>query len=248
MKSAIASFLIFVLSCSSVQAEKLLVVIGEWAPYTSEHLEGYGMMTEIVSAVFQDMGHELEIRFYPWPRCLHLVKRGKAWATFPYLKTESRTRRILFSDPLGESTMKLFHYKSTKEYSFENWEDLRRYKLGGISGYFYEDAFETAGLAANYSIDTFSGLRKLHSGRIELLAEDELAGWQAIKMNFPDEVQHFGTVEKPLYRGPLYLLISQHLPGAEELLDEFNSSLQHIKENGTYGMIIDKYQKAFAVE
>lgn len=242
MKHLSITILLFLSMCSAVQAEKFLLVIGEWAPYTSEHLEGYGMMTEIVSAVFQDMGQEVEFQFYPWSRCLQLVMRGKAWGTFPYLITETRLRRILYSAPIGESTMKLFYYDATQEYRFNEWKDLGQYRLGGIQGYFYEEVFEAEEMKVNYSIDTFSGLRKLKSGRIDVLIEDEAVGWRAIASEYPDEIEKFGTVEKPFHVGPLYLFFSQHLPGSQELLAQFNRSLEHIKENGTYGAIAAKYQ------
>ncbi len=66
--------MIMLLGATPVWAEKITLVTGEFPPYTSKTLEHRGFSTEIVSAVFQEMGKEVEYKFYPWRRCEDLVQ------------------------------------------------------------------------------------------------------------------------------------------------------------------------------
>ena len=70
--------------------------------------------------------------------------------------------------------------------------------MGGILGYWYEKDFKEAGLNVDYAASDEVSLKKLYEGRMDLLAMDELLGWHYIKKLYPNEVQKFDTVKKPL--------------------------------------------------
>ncbi len=230
-----------VFGSANAYAEKITLVTGEWPPYTSEHLENYGAITEIISIAFQEIGQEIEYKFYPWRRGFDLVKKGKAWAIFPYFYTEERTKHVFYSDTLFSGRTKFFYYKKKKDYTFDTLDDLKNYKVGGIIGYFYEKDFKKAGLQINYSVDEFSSFKKLMSGRTELSPLDEVVGWQLITIHFPEERHNFGVLDKPLHVGGLHLLASKKYSGSKELLEQFDAALRKLKNNGTYDTILSKY-------
>jgi len=241
MKKLWIVWIIIIMSATSVWAETITLVTGEFPPYTSEALEDRGFSTEIISAVFQEMGKEVEYTFYPWRRCEELVQKGKAWATFPYTHTEEREKVYLFSDNISDSITHFFYYKENKAYTYNTLEDLKDYKVGGLQGYFYEPWFEEAGLEVTYTYDHMSIIRQLINGRIELAPLNVVVGWHTIKTQFPDEAQNFDYLEKPLLVGKTHVIASKQYPGSAELLEEFNAALQRIKENGTHAAILEKY-------
>lgn len=241
MKKLLVLFFIIFLSSTTVWAEKVPLVTGEWSPYTSENLEGYGFITEIISEVIKEMDMEPEYKFYQWKRCYSLVKRGKVWAAFPYSYTEERAQEVLFSDTVGESTTKFFYYKKTKDYTFETLEDLKPYKIAGVKGYFYEEDFNQAGLSVSYTSDETSALKRLVAGRVELMPLNELVGWALIKTEFPDEIDHFGTLPKAYSVAELKLIVSKDYPNSMELLKKFNETLKNVKTMESYNAILMKY-------
>ena len=241
MKTWMTLLLITAIVSAGAHAETMTIVTGEWAPYTSEQLEHYGAITEIVSLALQEMGQEFEYKFYPWRRGFELVKKGKVWATFPYFYTEERAKHVFYSDPLFSGQTKFFYYKKTKDYTFDTLEDLKDYNVGLIIGYFYEEDFKKAGLQINYSVDELSSFKKLVSGKTELSPIDELVGWQLIHTHFPEEAQNFGVLEKAFYVGDSHLVASKKYSGSKELLEQFNAALQTLKDNGTYAAILNKY-------
>ena len=233
--------MIFLMSSTRVWAETLTLATGEWTPYSSETLEGYGFITEIITEVLTEMNMTPEYAFHPWTRCYSLVKRGKVWAAFPYSYTEERAEEVLFSETIGESTTKFFYYNKGQSYPYERLEDLRPYKLAGVKGYFYEQDFQHAGLDVSYTSDELSALKRLAAGRVDLMPMNELVGWALIQKHFPAEAKNFGTLEKAYDTNELKLIVSKDFPNASELLQRFNEALRHVTQSDAYRAIFTKY-------
>ncbi|MBF0203780.1 MAG: transporter substrate-binding domain-containing protein [Desulfamplus sp.] len=196
--------------------EKIILVTGEWPPYTSGKMEGYGFFTEIVSAVFKEAGFEVEYQFYPWLRCEKNIQNGNAYATFPYIINDERKAIYDFSDPFANSTGKFFYLKSNikSDIVWEKYEDLKKYKIGGTAGYWYVKAFEEVGMKIDLAASDEIGMKKLYGGRFDLLATEELVGWSLIKTLFPAQLDNFGMVKKPLNTDELRLMVSRTYPEA----------------------------------
>jgi len=231
---------------SSLWAQKpIQLLTGEVSPYVSKALEGYGFLTEIVTLTFKEMGLKAQYKFYPWKRCEFLVKGGEAWATFPYSYTEKRAEEFHFSDIIGYSTTRFFYYKNIGTLHYETIEDLKQYKLGGVSGYFYEERFKKAGLRVSYSRNELIAMKKLIAGRVDFLPINEVVGWELIRKNFPQEIiKGFGTLEKPLSQDPLRLMVSKAYPDSQSLLNHFNTTFKKVKKTPAYNTILNKYSLA----
>ncbi|MBF0573717.1 MAG: transporter substrate-binding domain-containing protein [Desulfamplus sp.] len=237
----IAIILQFTAICMA--GEKVVLVTGEWAPYTSEKMEGQGFFTEIVSAVFKEAGLEVEYKFHPWLRCEDTVQKGKAYAAFPYMINDERKKMYDFSEPLAKSTGRLFYLKSNlkSDVVWEKYEDLKKYKVGGTAGYWYEKAFTDAGVKLDLAVSDELGMKKLQGKRFDLLATDELVGWTLIKTLFPAEIDNFAVVKKPLNNDDLRLMVSKTYPDAAAITKKVNEALQRIKDKGIYSEILKKY-------
>ncbi len=91
-------------------AERVRLTTDEYAPLVSRHIEGHGLLTEIVNQTIRHMGLESELAFQPWRRGQAEVLAGRAWATFPYVKTPERERKYRFSSqPLFDNRIVFFY-------------------------------------------------------------------------------------------------------------------------------------------
>ena len=241
MKQIVILLLLAAFAAGAAWADSLPLATGEWAPYTSETLDGHGFITEIITEVLHEMEVEPRYAFTTWKRCYSQVVRGEMWAAFPYTYTAERAEDVLFSDTIGESTTKFFYYGTEKTYEYDTLEDLLPYSIAGVKGYFYEEALETAGLNVSYTTDELSAFRRLAAGRVELMPLNELVGWQLIQESFPEKAEQFGTLETPYDINELKLIVSKEYPGAEEYLAQFNSALQRVKAGEAYQEILQKY-------
>ena len=216
-------------------AETIEMATGEWIPFTSASMENYGNLTELVSVVIKEMGFKTTYRFYPWPRCYDSVEKGRLWAAFPYSYTQERAKEVMYSDAISCSKTVFFYYdreSDTTRVQFNRLEDLKNYKIGGVSGYFYEMAFQKAGLTVDYVNKEAYGLEKLKLGRIDFMPLNELVGRHLIINNFPNDADKFKTLPKPLSIEPLYLIVSKTYPNSKQLLDRFNTVLKRCREKG----------------
>ncbi len=227
--------LLMVFNVPLVHAESVPMATGEWIPFTSSNMKDYGKFTKIVNSVFEEMDMEPDYRFYPWARCYDSVIKGRVWAAFPYSYTEERAKRVMYTEPLSCSKTLFFYYETddtAKQYQFSKIEDLKKYKIGGVSGYFYEEAFQKANVAVDYANKEISGLEKLKLGRIDLMPLNELVGWHLVHTHFPEDVDKFKTLSKSLSIDSLHLIVSKEYPHSKEMLERFNAALKRCIEKG----------------
>lgn len=225
-------------------AEKIVLATGEWIPYTGKAMENKGFVSEIVTQVLKSMNMETEIRFYPWRRCYQNVLMDQVWAAYPYSFTEERANEVAFSDDISFSTTKFFYcVRPDKKTTFNYNEltDLRQYKLGGVIGYYYEEQFKQAKLNVDYVAKEKMALEKLFLGRTQLLPLNEMVGWELIKNMFPDNVDMFGSLNKPLDRKSLKLIVNKKNEKSMALLKTFNTHLSTFMKSKQYQSIIDKF-------
>ena len=248
MKKAVNVFIcafvmIMCVSAALPAAQKVLLVTGEWIPYTGKNIPHYGFFTEIVTAVFKEMGVDAEYRFYPWKRCELMVKSGEAYAAFPYRITSEREKEFNFSSPVAFSTGRFFYYDEfvTGDVVYASYKDLKPYKIGGVLGYWYEKDFNDAGLNVEYVASDDQNIKKLKIGRVQLAAMDEIVGWQLVQKYYPDEMHKFKVLSRPLNESDLRLMVSKKYTDADKLNDAFNAALKGIKAKGVYRAILKKY-------
>ena len=134
-----------------------------------------------------------------------------------------RSRSLLFTyQPPGKE----------RKIVFNSLKDLAPYRLGGVSGYFYQEMFDQAGLNVEYVNTEFQGLEKLLYGRIDLFPVNDKVGWDIIRTRFPNQSDNFQTLPNPLSDNELSLIVSRKYPGSAELLRRFNEALRRCREKG----------------
>lgn len=231
--------------------DKILpLATGEWPPYTSEQLAGYGYLTEIVTAVVHEMGMKPEYFFCPWVRCERLTRIGEVFGTFPYAVTEVRKMDFEFSDYIVKNRVSFFYNKKhlKNKIKLKSLKDLKNYLIGGVKGYSYVPQFTNAGLNVDYADVDEQSVLKLYFNRIDIAVIDLMQGWFLIKKNFPDEIELFATFEKSLgdvepslKEGDSHLMISRKYPDSKKLHRLFDQALIRIKRKGIYQAILKKH-------
>jgi polar amino acid transport system substrate-binding protein len=227
--------------------DEILVVTGEFPPFTGEALDGGGMITEIVAAVFAEMERPIRVEYYPWERVEAMVQSGEAWGAFPYVPSEERRELYMISDNLGNSETYLYYFGDAMQgVTYEELSDLQQYRMGASQGNWYIPLFEEAGLNAEVAADDLANLRKLRAGRIDLFPTVSIIGQWLIQNNFPDEADQFGILEQPLQVDDSQLIqntviVSQTYADSEAILTDFNTALATVIENGTYAEIVARY-------
>ncbi len=223
------------------RAETLVLATGEWPPYSSAAMDDQGVFPAILAMVFTEMGVDHEIRFYPWKRCYQMVRDGEIWGAFPYSRTQRRLQEVLYSDSVAYSTTVFFTYGNKPAIQYKDLADLAPWHIGGISGYFYEEQFDKAGLRVTYVPDERSALQMLVAGRVDLVPVNELVGWHLIREMFPGQGERFHVLERPLSHNELSVIVSPDRPGSQRMLERFNRALAKVLASGASRAILESH-------
>lgn len=224
-------------------AEKCLLVIDEWSPYTGKNLSQYGIATEIVTAALQAAEIPYEVKFVPWGRALEMVKHNDAWATFPWFNTDTRDQDFYFSEPILQVKSTIFYNVKNPKFSsgppsFKTLEDLKIYTFGGVNGYYYESIFEENGYDYALSQSLKASFKLLIDGKVDLINEDEIVGHYILDQHYTDFKTLIMNTSTYLSTEPMYLLVGKD-ENQSKWLESFNKGLQTIKDNGTYDSILN---------
>lgn len=242
--TCLIAFLLLLLNTTAGQTEeKLPLATGEWKPFTSAEMEGYGFFTKIITAAFKEAGIDIQYDFYPWKRCEAYIQTGESFAAFPYSITVKRKTFAYFSDPVSEATTVFFYNKERYPAAihFEKIDDLKAFKLVGVIGYFYEETFTNKQLNVMYVRDEKKAVELIFHNRYDLLPLNNFVGWNLINTQFPSETHRFATLKTPLSTDTLHLMISKQYPKARLLMNKFNAALRSIKKKGIYRRIMSTY-------
>ena len=167
---------------SDKKEDKLIIAIGEWAPYTGKDLPNYGICSEIAAEVLSTMGVDYEFKFCPWERALKETEEGIVWGTFPWFYVQERIPSYFYSNEvLWNSRTMLFFHKSNPNINkgnieFDTLEDLKEYKFGGARGYFYDELYQEGGYKHELTVSIDNALQMLASDRVYFIIEDEGVG------------------------------------------------------------------------
>ncbi len=238
--------IVLLLSTVLFAQNTLTFTIGEWAPYSSKTLDGYGIMPEIVTAAFKEVGIEVKYQWMPWNRALEIVKSDYNYdGTVGWGKTDERMKHFVYSkNQIVSDKQVLFHRKDYK-FSWSNKaKDLMGKKVGHTRGYANMGALKTAvekGLVMDIADSDLINFKKLVNGRIDLFDCNLYVGRDIINNKLtPQEGELLTYKQEVLSDSPLMLLVSKSHPKADYIIKKFDEGMEIIKENGVYEKIVKK--------
>jgi polar amino acid transport system substrate-binding protein len=232
------------------QGTEVHFATGEWTPYTSDKMPGFGPVAEVVTAACAASGLTASYEFVPWKRAEQEVVDGNVFAAFPYFIIPARTARpdiYAYSDSLFSSVYCVLYYKKNprtpRPAKFERAEDLRGYTVGVLAGSpIVTTVLDKAGIKYEETTDVEASVAKLVLGRVDFVIEERAVVWEVVKTAFPGQLGDFAFLDRTFTpRQTTHLLVSRKFPRSDALLAKFNEGLRKIKADGTLRAIYDRY-------
>ncbi len=226
------------LSSQGFAKETIRISTGEWAPYISENLVHYGLVSRIITEAFALKGIEVKYEFFPWGRAMHLAKYGDFDASSVWYYHNDRNEFFYHSDPVMENTEVFFHLKSFK-FDWDKWNDLKGLMIGSTIGYTVTKLLKEKQKEGKYILEVVStdelNFRKMLRERIQIFPLDKDVAFELLNRKFTKkEIQRLTYHPKAVNSGDLYLLFSKKVPRNKRLLELFNQGLKELKANGKY--------------
>jgi polar amino acid transport system substrate-binding protein len=219
---------------SRVSNKVINIALGEYPPYYSQKLPGYGEIPRLVSSAFMAEGYEVKYTWLPWARAYTKLAEGEFDGSFTGAKTPEREEKFYFSEPLRNNKIVFFH---RKDYPF-NWntvEDLKKYTIAVTTGYAYSTEFTQAMkekiIIVQRTPDDLLGFKKLLGKRVQLFPISLDVGLFKLKENFAqEEIDHLTYHAKALDENFVHLILTRHNSENEKLLKRFNHGIKQMEK------------------
>lgn len=246
LKKLIQIFILIIIS-RTVYAEKHRITIyAEDAPpynFVKNNIK-QGITYDIVNSIKNNIDSKYdisEIDIIPWARALQIIDSKKNNAVFPMAKTPARNKKYKWVGPIIDLTVGVIVKKSSN-ITIRNKEDLSKYKIGIIRGDVAESLLldlgvPSAKLEASSKIQSL--IEKLKKNRLKLIAFNSLSTMWMMKNLYKSSE----TLELVYVLRPNDGYLAFNLNTSDEIIKDFQDSLNKIKKNGIFQQVIKKYLK-----
>ncbi len=211
----------------------------EWPPYSGEKLNHQGASVAVAKSLFEDMGYELVVDFYPWSKAikLGLDPSSKYVGYFPEYYAQSLDKKCNFSDSMGFSPLGFAHLKN----SYVKWDTLddiaKLSAIGTVKDYVNSRELDArignGNIKAIEAQDDMSNIKKLLSGELPLIVIDQhVLGFLLEELennNKQHSIANSSIVfnEKLLEEKKLYLCFKK-TKNAKMARDTFNQGIEKV--------------------
>lgn len=228
---------------------QLVLGFDAWEPYQYVDV-GHrvaGLDIELVEAVAEGMGCQLNFQQGTWVEMLMALKEGEVDMLLGASKTKAREEFAFFSDAYRMEEFSLYIRKGDKvRTGYQTLSDFIQNgsRIGIVSDYVYGP--EVSELldnpqTSNHFVNAIMGelnVARLLDGDIDGYLEDSFVGATLIRRKALSSyiVAHGITIQT----GDAYVMFSKKSV-TQEQLNAFNKQLAKIKKDKTYQQILDKY-------
>lgn len=220
-----------------------------WEPYQYADVSGnvVGLDIEVISAVIEEMGCEVNYIQDTWVKSLEELRKGEVDMLLGASKTEAREQFALFSDAYRMEEFSLYVRKDDdKHNAYQTIEDFidNHSSIGIVEGYFYGPSISImldGSATSKFFMTSIIGelnVARLLDQDIDGYLEDSFIGASILRRKGLSEyiVAHGLTIKT----GDIYVMFSKESISADQVTD-FNAALAKVKTSESYADIMQRY-------
>lgn len=242
------------------------VLTGEWKPYTSKDMKGYGLASEIVTRVLKRMGYRPNYTFLPFDRAYELALESDTntgvRGTFPFWKwsfidrngnVRERTREMYFSNALTKTKTKLVIFYNFKQETAiklqraQKIRDLSEFTLVATEGYAYPRKIIELLKSERVEGEVTAFEKLFDTSAPYIVLAEERVGKQILNERFADKQNEIKTISaKPLqFEKDIHFIASRRNPHNQMFINNFNENLEKLRAQGIIHALEAQYFKYF---
>lgn len=222
---------LILLFSSSISAEKITFCSLD-RPSLSQK-DGTGYYWDLLRAVYEREGMELEVYSAPFKRCLALVETKKVDAAVAVFKTSERSKK--FTYPKSRLSFSSYGLTYLKQTSFDKRENVKG-RVGIITGYDFS-AWLPSNLRVHTLDNNYQAIRMLKLKRLDYHADDLQDVLLTLRQRGEQPDQF---IFKTFDTRDLYIALTKDARG-QKLANRFDRGLKKVFEDGTLERLIKEH-------
>lgn len=197
-----------------------------------------GLDTEIVKAIFADMGVQAKFNPMPWKRAEIQLKAGLADLGYQMVFTEERNRTLELIGPFRYGETIFAVPKDSPIRNYNSIEDFRGLQVGAIRGFAYTPEFDRSTHFTLHSLTTNEQLVMLLASRridVAIFDSQSLSYW----------MKRTGTMDKIRVLAKVYGRVPRYLgvpKGRKKEAHQVETALRRLQKNGKIDKIIGDWK------
>lgn len=208
-----------------------------WPPFT-DATDRQGVAVELVRTALERAGIEAVTTIVDWKDVETGIRQARFDGCAAMWRTEKRARELLFSQPYLENRLVLVGRRGSNV-SATKMSDLAGKKVAAVGRYAYGDEIDSAvGVYFVNSRNDQDSLDKLLGGEVDYMLVDELVVRYLLTHQREEAAANLEIGNRPLGRRKLHFALRRDVPGAEEIIDAFNTEIRGMLADGTYAGIL----------
>jgi len=194
-----------------------------------------GLVVDLVREMEKKLGRAITIQAMNWTEAQKTVAAGNADALLQINETPERKKIYDFSEPLLESRFSVF--KNGAARNTDDVPDLRGLRVGVEENGLPFQILKENPLIQLVPVPTIlDGFYQLKDNSLDAVVVDEWVGTYILAHNRINDIHISG---KPVAKSNSSIAVKK---GDGALLDEINSALRKIRQDGSYGKVIEKWR------
>lgn len=220
---------------AATNAEPVKLISGpHYPPFSDEHLPENGLAPFLAKRILEASGRSATLAFRPWKRAYHEILRNKYDAILPCIKTPSRRKDFLFSQPLFHVDTYI-HVRSDSRIDAQSLKQLKGRVYCSPLGFEDGDTLEQMradGDVTRVSPGTLKNcFQMLVAGRVDFIKTNSYAvDYMGRHHDFsPDSIRALPFLVES---ESLHLMVPKSLPHGDLLIEDFDRSYNDVKNSG----------------
>ena len=208
-----------------------------WPPFTGEP-GGARVAVELVNTALQRAGIDATTMIVDWKDVEAGIRQGTFDGTAAMWRTEKREQDLVFSEPYLENRLVLVGRKGS-DVAAVRMSDLAGKRVAAVGRYAYGDEIEQAiGVFFVNARNDQDGLDKLLAGEVDYMLVDELVVRYILTYQYDEAAAKLEIGTTPLAHRTLHFALRRNLPGADDIVQAFNTEIDGMMADGTYSRIL----------
>jgi len=212
--------------------------------YDEEQQRWAGVSIEVCEAAAASLGYRLQYERYPFSRMLQFVSSGQADIACTLFNTPVRAPGVNYTSvPHAFEDIWAFGRASDPDWKERDAEQLRSYAIGGVRAYFYGDQLENDEDFQKLLVSNETQLIRVLLGERIDYALGNRASIEMLAHQL-GAAEQLRFMEKPVYRGPIYIAVSRAREDAERLVSDLTRAVVAFRETEAYRRILAEHGQA----